>query len=164
MFRVDYDKQKDVVAKLACPRATLIAYKGGKEVKRMSWETSQASVVNVLKAAMWIPSLTLPLAFAAGMLTILSPCVLPLAPVVVASARALRTRAARSRWAFGLAVTFGVVGGVLASFGVEFGDWEWARTASAIIMIAIGRGAARAGDRRTRSSAGSVSPTARRAR
>jgi thioredoxin 1 len=52
VFRVDYDKQKDVVAKLDSPRATLIAYKGGKEVQRMSWETSQASVVNVLKAAM----------------------------------------------------------------------------------------------------------------
>ncbi len=51
-FRVDYDKQKDIVAKLDCPRATLIAYKDGKEVKRMSWETSQASVVSILKAAM----------------------------------------------------------------------------------------------------------------
>jgi thiol-disulfide isomerase/thioredoxin len=51
-FRVDYDKQKDVVAKLDCPRSTLIAYKGGKEVKRMSWGTSKDSVVDVLKAAM----------------------------------------------------------------------------------------------------------------
>jgi thioredoxin 1 len=52
VFLVDYDKQKDVVAKLDCPRATLIAYKGGKEVKRMSWETSQEAVLNVIKAAM----------------------------------------------------------------------------------------------------------------
>jgi len=52
VFRVDYDKQKDVVGKLDCPRATLIAYKGGKEVARMSWETSQEAVVKVLKAAM----------------------------------------------------------------------------------------------------------------
>ncbi len=52
VFLVDYDKQKDVVAKLDCPRATLIAYKGGKEVKRMSWETSQEAVVKVVKAAM----------------------------------------------------------------------------------------------------------------
>jgi thioredoxin 1 len=52
IFLVDYDKQKDVVAKLDCPRATLIAYKGGKEVKRMSWETSQEAVLNVIKAAM----------------------------------------------------------------------------------------------------------------
>ena len=51
VFRVDYDKQKDVVAKLACPRATLIAYKGGKEVGRMSWGITQASVLDVLKAA-----------------------------------------------------------------------------------------------------------------
>jgi len=51
-FRVDYDNQKDVVAKLNCPRSTLIAYKGGKEVARMSWGISQDSVVNVLKAAM----------------------------------------------------------------------------------------------------------------
>ena len=50
-FRVDYDKQKDVVAKLDCPRSTLIAYKGGKEVARMSWGTSKDSVLNVLKAA-----------------------------------------------------------------------------------------------------------------
>ena len=51
-FLVDYDKQKDVVSKLNCPRATLIAYKGGKEVKRMSWETSRDAVIGVLKAAM----------------------------------------------------------------------------------------------------------------
>jgi thioredoxin 1 len=51
-FLVDYDKQKDVVSKLNCPRATLIAYNGGKEVKRMSWETSRDAVIGVLKAAM----------------------------------------------------------------------------------------------------------------
>ena len=49
---MDYDKQKDVVAKLDCPRATLIAYKGGKEVDRMSWDTSRDAVIGVLKAAM----------------------------------------------------------------------------------------------------------------
>jgi thioredoxin 1 len=49
-FRVDYDKQKDIVEKLNCPRSTVIAYKGGKEVARMSWGTSRDSVVNVLKA------------------------------------------------------------------------------------------------------------------
>jgi thioredoxin 1 len=50
-FRVDYDNQKDIVAKLGCPRSTIIAYKGGKEVKRMSWGITQASVVDVLAAA-----------------------------------------------------------------------------------------------------------------
>ena len=81
--------------------------------------------------------LNLPLAFAAGMLTILSPCVLPLAPVVVASARSQDPRGPIAL-ALGLAATFGIVGGILASFGVVFGDWDWARAVSAVIMIAIG--------------------------
>ena len=51
-FRVDYDNQKDVVAGLDCPRSTVIAYKGGKEVKRMSWGMTQDSVEDVLKAAL----------------------------------------------------------------------------------------------------------------
>ena len=41
------------------------------------------------------PLAALPLAFAAGVLTILSPCVLPLAPIVVAGGR--RT-ALQDRW------------------------------------------------------------------
>jgi cytochrome c-type biogenesis protein len=81
--------------------------------------------------------LSLPLAFAAGMLTIFSPCVLPLAPIVVAAARARDPRGPLAL-GFGLTATFGIVGGVLASFGVEFGDSELARAASAVIMVAIG--------------------------
>jgi thiol-disulfide isomerase/thioredoxin len=51
-FRVSYDDQKDVVAALGgVPRSTLIAYKGGREVARMSWGTSQDDVVKVLRAA-----------------------------------------------------------------------------------------------------------------
>ena len=77
------------------------------------------------------------LALAAGMLTILSPCVLPLAPIVVASARA-RDPMGPIALGLGLAVTFGVVGGTLASFGVEFGGSVLVRAASAAIMVAIG--------------------------
>lgn len=51
-FRVDYDGQKDIVDKLNCPRSTVISYKGGKEVSRMSWGMTEASVVGVLKAAL----------------------------------------------------------------------------------------------------------------
>jgi len=51
-FRVDYDHQKAVVAKLDCPRSTVIAYKGGKQVSRMSWGITENSVISVLKAAM----------------------------------------------------------------------------------------------------------------
>jgi cytochrome c-type biogenesis protein len=83
------------------------------------------------------PLVALPLAFAAGMLTILSPCVLPLAPIVVASARAKDPRGPIAL-GLGMALTFGVVGGVLASFGVEFGDSGLVRAASGAIMVVIG--------------------------
>jgi cytochrome c biogenesis protein CcdA len=71
------------------------------------------------------------------MLAIFSPCVLPLAPIVVAAARARDPRGPIAL-GFGLAATFGIVGGVLASFGVEFGDSDLARAASAVVMVAIG--------------------------
>jgi thiol-disulfide isomerase/thioredoxin len=41
-----------VVSRLDCPRSTVIAYKGGKEVKRMSWGMTQGAVEDVLKAAL----------------------------------------------------------------------------------------------------------------
>ena len=51
-FRVDYDGQKDIVAKYGCPRSTLIGFKGGKEVARMSWGMSEDAVLGVLKATL----------------------------------------------------------------------------------------------------------------
>ena len=62
----------------------------------------------------------LPLAFVAGLLTILSPCILPLAPIVVAAARADGLRGPLAL-AAGLAATFAVAGGALAALGVEIG-------------------------------------------
>ena len=91
--------------------------------------------------------LTLPLALAAGMLTIFSPCVLPLAPIVVASARARDPRGPIAL-GFGLAATFGIVGGVLASFGVEFGDFGAGASGVRGHHDRDRRGLARAGDRR----------------
>ncbi len=51
-YRVDYDNQKDIVGKLDCPRSTVIAYKGGKEVARMSWGMTKSSVTDVLDKAL----------------------------------------------------------------------------------------------------------------
>lgn len=50
-YRVDYDKQKDVVKVLGTPRSTLISFNGGAEVAKMSWGTSTQAVVSVLDAA-----------------------------------------------------------------------------------------------------------------
>ncbi len=81
--------------------------------------------------------LTLFLAFTAGLLTILSPCVLPLAPIVIAGARAQDMRGPLAL-AAGLAVSFGIVGGLLASFSIEFGDSGLVRNFAAGLMIVFG--------------------------
>jgi cytochrome c-type biogenesis protein len=83
------------------------------------------------------PILAAPLAFAAGALTILSPCILPLAPIVVAAVGA-EDRRGPLALAAGLAATFAVVGGTLAAFGVEFGAVAGLRDVSAAMMIAMG--------------------------
>jgi cytochrome c biogenesis protein CcdA len=80
---------------------------------------------------------TLPLSFLAGALTMLSPCVLPLVPVVVAGARAENPRAPLAL-AAGMAVTFGLVGGLLASLGVDFGDSPVLRDLAAVLMLLVG--------------------------
>jgi cytochrome c biogenesis protein CcdA len=80
---------------------------------------------------------TLTIAFLAGVLTILSPCVLPLTPILVAGGRATDPRGPLAL-AAGLALTFGIVGGLLASFGVEVGASDHVRWISAAIMLAVG--------------------------
>lgn len=81
--------------------------------------------------------LSIALAFLAGLLTIFNPCVLPLAPIVVAGASANDARGPFAL-AGGLALTFGIVGGLIASAGTELGDNAVVRTISALAMIALG--------------------------
>ncbi len=80
---------------------------------------------------------TLFLSFLAGLITMFNPCVLPLAPVVVAGARAEDPRAPLAL-AAGLAVTFGVVGGIVSGFGAEIGAIAALRVPAAIVVVLIG--------------------------
>jgi cytochrome c-type biogenesis protein len=80
---------------------------------------------------------TLALSFLAGLLTILSPCVLPLAPLVVAASRA-KNVAGPLALAGGLALSFGLVGGALAAAGVEAGDSFALRAISSVALILAG--------------------------
>jgi cytochrome c-type biogenesis protein len=81
--------------------------------------------------------LTALLAFGAGLLTILSPCVLPLVPIVIAGARAKDARGPFAL-AAGLALTFGLVGGSLASFSIELGETGFVRYVAAALMVLVG--------------------------
>lgn len=78
------------------------------------------------------------LSFAAGALTILSPCVLPLVPIVLGSA------AQQHKWgplalAAGLVSSFTVVGFTVAVLGASAGfDGEIVRTFGAILLVLAG--------------------------
>jgi cytochrome c-type biogenesis protein len=81
---------------------------------------------------------TLALAFAAGLLSILSPCVLPLVPIVLGAAVTAHALGAVAL-AAGLAVSFTVLGLLLAVVGVGLGiDAGMLRVAAAAIMIVLG--------------------------
>lgn len=78
------------------------------------------------------------LGYAAGILTTLSPCVLPLVPIVVATALAAH-RLGPYALALGLTVAFASVGVFVAVLGASLGlDQAFFRNIAAFILIAIG--------------------------
>src|SRR5215470_6085890 len=78
------------------------------------------------------------LAFVAGVLSILSPCVLPILPIVLGAA------ASEHRWgpamlAAGLAISFVTIGLFAATIGYSIGlDSELFSNVAAALMIAVG--------------------------
>lgn len=81
---------------------------------------------------------TLPLAFVAGVLTVLSPCVLPLLPLVFGSASGAH-RFGPLALAAGLALSFTAIGLFVATVGFAIGlDADLFRMLSAVMLAAIG--------------------------
>ncbi len=81
---------------------------------------------------------SLGLSFVAGMLSALSPCVLPLLPIVLASA-ASEHKLAPAALAGGLAVSFTAIALFVATIGFAIGlDNDVFRVIAAILLIAIG--------------------------
>jgi cytochrome c biogenesis protein CcdA len=78
------------------------------------------------------------LAFLAGILSVLSPCVLPLVPIV------LGTAASEHKWgplalAAGLALSFTIIGLFVATIGFAIGlDSDVFRLVSAVLLIGVG--------------------------
>ncbi len=81
---------------------------------------------------------SLALAFAAGLLSILSPCVLPLVPIVLGAAVTAHPFGALAL-ALGLSISFTGIGLLLAVAGFGLGiDAGFFRVAAAIVMIGLG--------------------------
>jgi cytochrome c-type biogenesis protein len=78
------------------------------------------------------------LAFIAGILSILSPCVLPLVPIVLAAA-VTQHRLAPLALAVGVALSFTAIGLFVATIGFSIGlDMTLFRKAAAILLIVVG--------------------------
>ncbi|MBC2668475.1 cytochrome c biogenesis CcdA family protein [Novosphingobium piscinae] len=78
------------------------------------------------------------LAYAAGALTILSPCILPLVPIVLGSAAQAHPRGPLAL-AGGLVGSFTLTGLLLATLGTASGfEGDWVRLAGAALLIAAG--------------------------
>ena len=78
------------------------------------------------------------LAYVAGLLTILSPCVLPLTPILANGALA-QHRLGPAALAVGLAGSFSLVGLFVATIGFSLGlDGEMLRIFGAVLMLAVG--------------------------
>ena len=78
------------------------------------------------------------LAFLAGVLTVLSPCVLPLLPIVLGAA-ASRHRLGPLALAGGLALSFTAIGLFVATIGFAMGlETGVFRTVSAVVLIGVG--------------------------
>ncbi len=77
------------------------------------------------------------LSLLAGLLTTLSPCVLPILPIVASSAMA-KQKAGLFALALGMAISFTVVGTLLASVGLALGlDSQYLRYGAAILMLLV---------------------------
>lgn len=82
--------------------------------------------------------MTYALAVLAGVLTTLSPCVLPILPMIVGAALA-EDRAAPLALAAGMAVSFAAIGVAIATVGFALGlDAGLVRSAGAAVMAALG--------------------------
>ena len=81
---------------------------------------------------------SLALAFVAGLLSILSPCVLPLLPIVLGSA-ATAHRLGPAALAAGLSLSFVAIGLFVATFGFALGlDGDLFRKIAAVLLLILG--------------------------
>ena len=120
-------------------QSTLIVYKGAAEQGRSVGDTKELDRGFARQEPLNSSQVTaLALAFAAGMLSILSPCVLPLVPIVLGAAVTAHPFGAVAL-AAGLALSFTGLGLLLALVGFGLGiDAGMFRFAAAAIMIVLG--------------------------
>lgn len=152
IFTVDFDSQQDVVQRFnANVQATLIVFNGQTEMGRLTGETDPAvikallikaktstpqEVQAVVVKAKIISLGSYALAALAGVLSILSPCVLPLIPLIVGDAAAAHRFGALAL-SIGVAVSYVAVGLFVATIGLSIGLGANAFRMAAAVWMAL---------------------------
>lgn len=154
VFTVNFDTQTETVKRFNVQaQSTLIIFKGKTEVGRLTGETdpsvikallikAQTSTPEQLQAALIKASVlsvgSYFLGAVAGVLSILSPCVLPLIPLVVGDAAAAHQFGVLAL-ASGVAVSYVAIGLFVATIGLSIGlDVQTFRIAGAVLMALAG--------------------------
>ena len=150
IFRVDFDNDKDAVTRLNVQtQGTLIVFRGRTEVGRSIGTTDEAGVAALLMRARslggspstptaLISASSYFLALLAGLLSALSPCVLPLLPIVIGSA-AVRHRFGAVALVAGFLASFVAIGALIAAVGSGIGlERETIRLVAAWLMVVAG--------------------------
>lgn len=148
LFNVDFDQQKDIVRRFDVQvQGTLIVFHGGAEIGRSIGDISADDLRTLLTRAKNtnapVPGRLLSggsyaLALLAGLLSILSPCVLPLLPIVLGQSLVAH-RLGAVALAAGLALSFVAVGMIVSTLGAGIGfDRETIRVLAAMLMILFG--------------------------
>ena len=146
VFTVDFDHDAEALrAFRVSVQSTLILFHGKKEIARLTGETDPRAIDAFLEQApsryAQASALSLAsyvLAMLAGALSILSPCVLPLLPIVIAGA-ATSHRFGPPVLGAGLAVSFATVGLFVATVGLSIGiERGTFRLAAAVLMAVFG--------------------------
>jgi cytochrome c-type biogenesis protein len=148
VFTVDFDNQKDLVRQFGVrSQGTLIVFRGHREIGRSLGDTNEAAIRALLTEAKDASGRnTAPVlsgssyffALMAGLLSALSPCVLPLLPIVMGGAAAAH-RLGSVALAGGFAVSFVAIGLFVGAigFGIGLGQ-ETIRLVAAALMIVFG--------------------------
>ena len=151
VFRLDFDRDKDLVRSFGVEaQGTLIVFRGRREIGRSLGDTDQAAIRALLIGAgasappdaraerLFSAGGWLLLALLAGLLSSLSPCVLPLLPIVVGGAVAVH-RLGPAALVGGFALSFVALGLFIGLIGRSIGlDQEKIRLIAAGLMILFG--------------------------
>jgi cytochrome c-type biogenesis protein len=145
VFTIDFDFNRDVAERLkvAVP-STLILFKGKAEIARLTGQSDPKVIEAFLEGVSSrthgasLSFTNALLALLAGIVSILSPCVLPLLPIVLVAA-ATKHRFGPAALGVGFVLFFVVIGIFVDTIGLGIGVGSAAfRLTGAVIMIAFG--------------------------